>query len=110
MIKNSKENMIHDVTASLRRTASWRRELCRKFNDHRNELAAKTLEELANVAPAVSDDYWSELLPYYDLNFSTWADAVSQASRHVEFRNIKTFAGFVDDLVSILSQPSSVAA
>ena len=96
--------MIHDVTASLRRTAGWRRELCKKFpNDNRNELAAKKLEELANVVPTVGDDYWSELMPYY-ANFSTWADAVSQASRHVEFRNVKTLPAFVNDLVCILAE------
>jgi hypothetical protein len=108
MITNSKQNCITDLSASLRRTASWRRELQNKFNDPRNGRAAETLNKLAGETNGLTDEAWSELKQFYNWSSGTWSDAVSQASRHVEFRNVQAFPDFVNRLVGILS-PQSVA-
>jgi hypothetical protein len=111
MIKNSKENLIHEVTASLRRTAVWRRQLQARYpTDARNVQAAAKLDQLADEMSDLSDDAWAELSPHYDWCSGRWSDAVSMASRHVFFHNVETLPAFIDDLVSILSQTSSVAA
>src|ERR1700730_6240696 len=48
MTINSKQNCIHDLNASLTRTANWRRALQTKFpNDPRNGRAAERLDQLA---------------------------------------------------------------
>ncbi len=109
MIANSKLNCITDLSASLRRTAGWRRELQKKYSDHRNQRAAETLDKLAGETNDLTDEAWLELKPYYNWASGTWSDAVSTASRHVEFRNIKTFPDFVNRLVDILSQDSVAA-
>ncbi len=108
MIINSKQNCINDLSASLRRTAGWRRELQKKYvnNSRRNEKAAATLERLADETNDLTDEAFETLQPFYSWSSGTWSDAVSQASRHVEFRNVRTLPGFVNDLVGILSQPA----
>src|SRR5713226_5551229 len=106
MITNSKQNCITDLSASLRRTASWRRELQNKYNDPRNGRAAETLDKLAGETNDLTDEAWEELRKFYNWASGTWSDAVSQASRHVEFRNVRTLPDFVNQLVGILSQPT----
>ena len=108
MIANSKLNCITDLSASLRRTAGWRRELQKKYSDHRNQRAAETLDKLAGETNDLTDEAWEELRKFYNWASGTWSDAVSQASRHVEFRSVRTFPDFVNRLVDILS-PQSVA-
>jgi hypothetical protein len=109
MIANSKLNCITDIGASLRRTARWRRELQKKYSDHRNGKAAETLDKLADETNDLTDEAWEELKSYYNWASGTWSDAVSTASRHVEFRNVQTFPDFVNRLVDILSQDSVAA-
>jgi len=106
---NNKQSAITDLGASLRHTANWRRELSKKFiNDARNIRAAETLERLANEVNELSDESWLLLASHYSWCSPAWSDAVSLASRHVEFRNVKTLSAFMDCLVGLL--PQSVAA
>jgi hypothetical protein len=109
MISNSKQNCIDDLSASITRSANWRRALQSKFNDPRNGRAAVRLDQLASETNDLSDEAWSELKPHYNWASGKWSEAVSQASRLVEFRNVNTLPEFVSTLASILSQ-SSVAA
>jgi hypothetical protein len=108
MTINSKQNCIIDLSASVKRTAVWRRGLQAKFNDSRNGLAAERLDQLATEINDLSDEAWSELSPFYSWSSGKWADAVSQTSRLVSFRNVNSLPAFVAHLVGILSQ--SVAA
>jgi hypothetical protein len=105
MTINNKTNCSLDLSSSIRRTGAWRRELFKKFpGDNRNEAAAATLEQLAIDASNMTDDTWSELRQFYNWSSPTWSNAVSQASRNVEFRGVRTFRAFIDCLVGILSQ------
>jgi hypothetical protein len=50
------------------------------------------------------------LQPHFHWASEKWADALSQAARHVEFqRNIKTLPDFVQNLINILSEERAVA-
>src|SRR5260370_376111 len=109
MITDNKLACLTDLSASLRRTAGWRRELHKKYPDVRNGKAAETLDKLAAQTSDLTDQEWQALAPFYSWASGTWSEAVSAASRHVEFRNIQTFPDFVNRLISILSQ-ASVAA
>jgi hypothetical protein len=73
-------------------------------NDPRNGRAAEQLEQLASEASGLSDEPWDELRNYYSWSSGTWSHAVSLASRHVEFRNIKTFPALLNDLLCILAE------
>jgi len=107
MINNTKEYCIENLSGSLARTASWRRSLQAKYNDHRNGRAAETLDRLASEASNLTDEAWSELMPFYNWASFKWSDAVSQASRQVEFRNVNTLPAFTKTLVGILSQSNA---
>jgi hypothetical protein len=106
---NSKQNCIDSLSASLTRTANWRRALQAKYsNDPRNGRAAQTLDNLAGETNDLTDEAWSELKPFYSSSSGKWSDAVSQASRRVEFqRNVRTFPAFVNNLVGILSEQNA---
>src|SRR3979490_3218259 len=104
MISNSKQNRIDDLSASITRSANWRRALQTKFNDPRNKRAAVRLDQLAGETNDLSDEAWSELKPFYNWASGKWSDAVSQVSRQVEFRAVNSLPAFVSALVGILSQ------
>lgn len=77
-------------------------------DDSRNDEAAETLKRLAGEALNLSDEHWLELKPFFNWSSSTWSDAVSLASRHVDFqRNVRTFPAFISDLLCILQQPAT---
>jgi hypothetical protein len=103
---NSKQSCEDSLCGSLTRTASWRRGLQAKYpGDGRNGKAAETLEKLAGETNDLTDAQWEKLSKDYNWSSATWADAVSLASRHVEFqRNVRTFPAFVNDLIGILSE------
>jgi hypothetical protein len=104
---NSKANCITDIAISVRRTANWRRNTCRqRFPDSRNIPAADRLDQLATEANDMTDETWAKLFPYYSWSSQVWSDAVSEASRAVEFRGVHTFLDFVDCLVGILRRAS----
>ena len=104
-MNNSKFSCKDNLCGSLMRTAAWRRGMKARYpDDNRNGIAAKTLDKLADEANDLTDEQWSEIMPFYDWASATWSDAVSQASRNVEFkRNVRTFPAFIDSLVGILS-------
>ena len=104
MINSTKEYCIENLSGSLARTASWRRSLQAKYNDPRCGRAAETLERLAGETNDLSDEAWSELMPFYNWASFKWSDSVSQASRQVEFRGVNTLPAFVSTLVGILSE------
>jgi hypothetical protein len=109
MTVNSKQNCINDLSASVKRTATWRRELQNKYvTDSRNERAAEKLDQIADEIYNLTDEDWAALSPYYSWSSGKWADAVSQTSRLVGFRNVNTLRAFMVHLVGILSH--SVAA
>jgi hypothetical protein len=100
---NTKANCISDIASSVRRTANWRRNVCRqRFPDAKNIPAAEKLDQIAIDASDMTDETWADLLPYYNWSSTTWSNAVSEASRAVEFRGVHTFPDFVDCLVGIL--------
>jgi hypothetical protein len=104
MISNSKQNCIDDLSASITRSANWRRALQTKFNDPRNERAAARLDKLASETNDLSDEAWSELKSHYNWASGRWSEAVSQTSRQVGFRHVNTLPAFVSALVGILEQ------
>jgi hypothetical protein len=108
MISNIKPNCITDLSASIKRTASWRRQLQTKFSDSRNGLAAATLDRLADEIFEMTDEQFSRLAAHYDWSSPTWSEAVSEVSRRVGYRGVDTVPVYVSHLVGILSQ--SVAA
>jgi hypothetical protein len=108
MISNNRANCIEDMSASVRRTAIWRRSLQVKYPDPRNGRAADTLDRLANELPDMTDEEFSQLSPHYNWASGRWSDAVSATSRLVGYRGVDTVPVFVNRLVGILSQ--SVAA
>jgi hypothetical protein len=113
--KNRSYNAIKSCTdslsASLIRTRDWRRGLQAKYkNDPRLGKAAETLDKLAGQTNELSDEAWTALCPFYDWSSGTWADAVSLASRRVEFQhNVRTFSAFVNQLIGILSEQNVAA-
>ena len=99
MTINSKQNCIHDLNASLTRTANWRRALQTKFpNDPRNGRAAERLDQLATETKDLSEEAWDELQKFYSWASGKWSDAVSRASRQIEFRHVDTFPAFTSGL------------
>ena len=104
----NKQSCIDNLCGSFTRSATWRRGLQAKYpNDPRNGLAAETLETLAGETNDLTDEAWSELKPFYSSS-GKWSDAVSQASRRVEFqRNVRTLPAFVNNLVGILSEQNA---
>jgi hypothetical protein len=104
-IENNKNNCNDSICRSLARTADWRKNLQIRFpTDPRNGRAAITLARLANEVDGLTDDEWSALKSHYCWTSERWSNAVSEASRRVEFqRNIRTFPAFVEDLTHILS-------
>ncbi len=104
MTINNKQYCIDNLTGSLTRSAAWRRSLQAKYNDPRNGRAADTLDRLANEATGLSEEAWQELQKFYNWSSFKWSDAVSQASRLVEFRSVNSFPAFTKALVGILEQ------
>jgi hypothetical protein len=109
MINDDKQSCADNLCGSFARSAIWRRGLEAKYpNDPRNGRAADTLDRLADETNDLTDEAWLELKPYYSWSSPTWSDAVSLASRRVEFqRNVKTLPAYVDQLVGILSEQNA---
>jgi hypothetical protein len=106
---NSKQSCSDNLSGNLTRTKVWRRGLQAKYpDDSRNGKAATTLEKLAAETDDLSDEQWSELKPYFNWASGTWADAVSLASRRVEFQsNVRTFPAYINQLIGILSEQNA---
>jgi hypothetical protein len=106
---NDKQSCIDNLCGSLTRTAIWRRGLQAEYpGDSRNGKSAETLEKLAGETNDLTDEEFASLRPYYSWSSNTWADAVSLASRHVEFqRNVRTFPAYVNNLIGILSEQNA---
>jgi hypothetical protein len=102
---NNKQNASDSISRSLARTAEWRKTLQSRFpTDPRNGRAAEKLRQFAGEAEGLTDDEWAELKPFYSWTSERWSNAVSEASRRVEFqRNIRSFPAFVEDLTHILT-------
>jgi hypothetical protein len=62
---------------------------------------------LASEANNLTDEAWLKLQKFYAWDSWKWSEAVSQASRQVEFRNVNTLPTFVNTLVGILSQSNA---
>src|SRR5258708_2340047 len=103
MTINNKQTCQDNLCGSFTRSASWRRGLQAKYpGDPRNGRAATTLDRLADETNDLSDEHWLELKPYFKWASGEWSDAVSLASRRVEFqRNVKTLDDYVNQLVGI---------
>jgi hypothetical protein len=104
MITNSKNYCIDSLSGSLKRTASWRRSLQTRFKDPRNERAAIRLDQLASEVNELSDESWLELRNFCAWDSWKWSDAVSAASRQVEYRGVNTLPAFTKTLLGILSE------
>jgi hypothetical protein len=112
MTINSKQSCQDNLCGNFTRSAIWRRGLQAKYpNDARNGRAASTLETLASETNDLTDEAWLQLKPYFNWSCGKWSDAVSLASRHVEFqRNLKTLPAYVNHLAEILAEQNAVAA
>jgi hypothetical protein len=104
MILNNKENCTDYISASVRRSAIWRRALQSKYPDPRNGRAADKLERLADEIYEMTDEEFSQIAPHYSWSSGAWSDAVSQVSRLVGYRGVDTVPAFISHLVGILSQ------
>ena len=104
-IDNNKQNASDSISRSLARTADWRKNLQSRFpTDPRNGRAAEKLKQFAGEADGLTDEAWAALKPFYSWSSEHWSNAVSEASRRVEFqRNIRSFPAFVEDLTQILT-------
>src|ERR1700704_5707642 len=78
---NNKQNCIDDLSASLTRSANWRRALQSKFDDPGNGRAADRLAKLAGETNDMTAEAWSELKPFYNWASGKWSEAVSQTSK-----------------------------
>ena len=107
MISKNKQDCIYDLSSSILRSEKWRRQLEVKYHDPRNGRAAERLNQLAIEIGDLTDEQFSELKPFYSWSSPTWSEAVSQTSRLVEFRNVRTLPDFVASLVGILSQSNA---
>jgi hypothetical protein len=109
MTINNKQSCIDSLCGSFTRSAIWRRGLQAKYpNDTRNGQAASTLDNLAAETNDLTEEAWLELKPYFNWSCGRWSDAVSLASRRVEFqRNVKTLPAYVNQLVGILSEQNA---
>ena len=103
MISNSKPNCIEDISASVKRSAIWRRGLQAKYPDPRNVRAADALDRLATEIHEMTDSEFSQLSPYYNWASGKWSEAVSETSRRVVYRGVDTAPVFVNHLVGILA-------
>ena len=105
---NTKSNCITDIAASVRRTSEWRRNICcQRFPDARNIPAAEKLEQIATEMAALDDASWAQLSKHYNWASPTWSDAVSETSRAVVFRGVRTSEDFVNRLIEILNRSGS---
>jgi hypothetical protein len=106
MIDNNKQSCSDNLCGNITRTKIWRRGLQARYpDDNRNGKAAETLERLAAETNDLTDEQFEALKPYFNWASGTWSDAVSLASRHVEFqRNVRTFPAYVNNLIGILSE------
>ncbi len=74
-------------------------------SDPRISRAAETLDRIAGEVNQLTDEEWTTLSRFYDWSSGVWAESVSQAARDVEFRrDVRTFHGFVNNLIGILSE------
>jgi hypothetical protein len=102
---NDKQSCIDNLCGSLNRSAIWRRGLEAKWPDPRNGKAAIVLDSLADETNDLSEEDWKRLKPYYRWDSTTFADALSLASRHVAFKSrVKTLPAFVNHFVGILAE------
>src|ERR1700704_6147799 len=86
-IENHKQNCSDSIFRSLVRTSDWRKNLQTRFpTDPRNGRAAEKLRQFADETDGLTDEAWAELKPFYSWSSEHWSNAVSEASRRVEFR------------------------
>jgi hypothetical protein len=111
MTDSKKEACSYSLATSLLRTRDWRGVMKVKFpDDPRNEKARLTLDRIAGETDNLTDEEWASLKPHYDWSSGRWADAISLASRRVEFRHeVRTFHSFVSQLIGILSEQNVAA-
>jgi hypothetical protein len=105
VIDFSKKQDCSDTCAkALKRAQKWRLELRSKYpDDVRLVKAAKTLERIAGETNELSDEAWLAIEPHFDWCTAHWTNAVSLAARRVEYYpNVRSFSGFVNELMSIL--------
>jgi hypothetical protein len=109
MISNiSKSNCIENMSASIKRSADWRRNLQTKYpDDPRNGRAADKLDRLANDLKEMGNEDWLKLKPFYNWASGKWSEAVSQTSRCVGYRGVETVSEFVSHLAGILSESAA---
>jgi hypothetical protein len=111
MSNSNKEACSYSLSTSLSRTCEWRGTMKVKFpNDPRNEKAQATLARIAGETDNLTSEEWDSLKDHYDWSSGVWADAISLASRRVEFRHdVRTFHEFVNQLIGILSEQNAAA-
>ena len=103
---SNREPCTDSLRASLLRSRDWRRRLKAKFpDDKRISRAAETLDRIAGETDNLTQEEWDSLSRHYDCSSGVWAESVSQAARDVEFRyDVRTFHGFINNLIGILSE------
>jgi predicted aminopeptidase len=99
-----KQACTDSLASVLFRTRDWRLGLKGRYpDDPRLGKAAETLDRLAGETDQLSDEAWQVLAEYYNWSSAYWANSVSHAARRVEYsREVRTFSGFVNQLIAIL--------
>jgi len=106
-MNNDKQSCVDNLYGNITRTKTWRRGLQARYrDDNRNGKAAETLERLAAETNDLTPEQWDGLKPYFNKS-GAWDNAVSLASRDVEFRNVRTFPAYVNNLICILQNPAN---
>lgn len=101
----TKQNCLDFISRNLTRTSDWRRLQAAKFpEDQRNERASCALIQLASQAADVPDELWERLKAAFNPFNANFNEAVSRASRDVEFRRKpKSFNDYVESILETLN-------
>jgi hypothetical protein len=111
-IEEDRQGCTDSIVYGLTKTSEFRTRKAKDYpHDLRNAAAAATLKQLAKSAAELSPDFWNLLQHHYIPDSREWQNAVSQATKDVGFANqSKSYAFFIQRLIRIMSQSSSVAA
>jgi hypothetical protein len=90
--KMIRQEFLADLRPILRRSAAWRAKQSKRFpDDRRNQVAATTLEMLAQATPVdLSPEIWADLASFFEPggNYQSpaWDRAIAETARLIGFR------------------------
>jgi hypothetical protein len=110
--EEQRRGCVDSIVVGLTKTSDFRLRKAKQYpDDHRNAAASESLKIMAKNASQLSDESWRLLQLYYAPDSKDWRDAICQATKDIGFSNkSRSVAYFIQRLIRILSQPTSVAA